>query len=82
MDKDLALQVWNDLHPLPASLLRVRFNGKTDPVYSVAVNAQEMSGRDVHTVLKVADSYGLAATVRGSSEWTVEIVIYKDVAAS
>lgn len=82
MDRDLALEVWNELSPLPASLSRLRFNGKTDPVYSVSVHAQEMTGRDLHTVLKIADSHGLETTVRQSDQWGAEIVIYREVAAS
>lgn len=75
------MEVWNELHPLPASLLRLRFNGKTDPVYSVAVHAQEMTGRDVASVLKVADAHGLEVTVRQSDQWGAELLIYKEVAA-
>lgn len=81
MDKDLALQVWEALEPLPASLLRLRFNGRSQPVYSVAVNAQEMTGKDLHAVLKVAEKFSLDTRCRGLGD-NVEIVVYRETAAS
>lgn len=81
MDKALALEVWEALEPLPASLLRLRFNGKSEPVYSVAVNAQEMKGRDLHKVLQIAEQFELHTTCRGLGD-SVEIVIYRETAAS